>query len=305
MTAGVPSHTVLEDFLSERLGGRVQIEGERSTGGSALHQSRLVEVKHAEGSATYFVKSGVAAAPDQFETEAFALQALGRCGVLPVPQVIGVSREPSTFLVLEAITPGERRSDFSATFGRALAALHQAPVPFHGPEGESFGFPQDNYLGRTPQPNGWCSDWVDFFREHRLGHMLRLVERANLGSPVLLQLGDRLLHRLDAELADPAEPAALLHGDLWGGNYMVGADGGAVLVDPAAYQGRREADLAMTQLFGGFSPSFYDAYQDVWPLAPGAPRRLEIYKLYHLLNHLVLFGTAYHDRCLASLRHLV
>ena len=99
--------------------------------------------------------------------------------------------------------------------------------------------------------------------------------------------------RLDEYLAEPDEPAALLHGDLWGGNYMVDAEGTPVLIDPAAYCGRREADLAMTRLFGGFDARFYAAYEEVWPLAPGSTERLEIYKLYHLLNHLNLFGESY------------
>lgn len=114
--------------------------------------------------------------------------------------------------------------------------------------------------------------------------------------------GDRLMDRLEEWLIEPDEPACLLHGDLWGGNYMVDAAGEPVLIDPAAYYGRREADLAMTMIFGGFDGRFYRAYEEVWPLPEGSQDRLEIYKLYHYLNHLNLFGGGYYSSCMAILR---
>ena len=112
------------------------------------------------------------------------------------------------------------------------------------------------------------------------------------------------MERLEGLIGEPDEPAALLHGDLWGGNYLVDGRGQPVLVDPAAYYGRREADLAMTRLFGGFDSRFYAAYHEVWPLAPGSEERLAVYELYHLLNHLNLFGSGYLSGCLARLRQL-
>ena len=164
-----------------------------------------------------------------------------------------------------------------------------------------FGFEEDNYIGATPQPNAWTDDWVTFFAEQRLGFQLRLAADNGFGGE-LARLGERLLSRLGELIDEPAEPACLLHGDLWGGNYLCDAEGQPVLIDPAAYYGRREAELAMTTLFGGFDSAFYGAYEEAWPLAPGSAERLEIYKLYHLLNHLNLFGGGYLGGCLGVLR---
>jgi fructosamine-3-kinase len=191
---------------------------------------------------------------------------------------------------------GRSGRDFPAEFGRRFARLHRST------RGARFGFPHDNYLGSTPQPNGWSDDGCDFFRRRRLGHQLGLARAGGLADRGLARLGDRLLDRLDRWLDLPGEPACLLHGDLWGGNYLVDDAGAPVLIDPAAYHGHREADLAMTRLFGGFDAAFYAAYEEEWPLSPGSEERRPLYELYHLLNHLNLFGAAYRGRCLAILR---
>ena len=131
---------------------------------------------------------------------------------------------------------------------------------------------------------------------------MALARRNGVGDAAMQRAGARLMERLEELIGEPNEPACLLHGDLWGGNYMTDTRGEPVLIDPAAYCGRREADLAMTRLFGGFDARFYRAYEEVWPLGDGAEERLEIYKLYHLLNHLNLFGGGYHGSCMAILR---
>ena len=173
------------------------------------------------------------------------------------------------------------------------------------PNGETHGFAHDNYLGSTPQQNPWQVDACELWRRHRLGYQLELARHNGQSNAELDRLGDRLLDRLDQWLGTLDEPASLLHGDLWSGNYLVSTAGQPVLIDPAVYCGPREADLAMTQLFGGFERSFYEAYESSWPLPPGSGERLEIFKLYHLLNHLNLFGGGYRASCLAILRRLV
>jgi len=177
--------------------------------------------------------------------------------------------------------------------------LHQATQQIQ------FGLDENNYLGSTRQSNRFVDDWCAFWREHRLGYLLRLARQQGASDSTLDQLGGKLMDRLEDFLQEPNEPACLLHGDLWGGNYLVDDQGRPVLIDPAIYYGRREADLAMTMLFGGFDARFYAAYEETWPLADGSEVRLAIYKLYHLLNHLVLFGRSYYGQCIDILRDLV
>jgi fructosamine-3-kinase len=214
--------------------------------------------------------------------------------------VIGVGggdgSDAPPFLLMECIETGRPAGGFFEAFGRALALLHREA------RGARYGFERDNYIGATEQPNDWNDDWTAFWREQRLGYQLALARRQGLSDGAMIRHGDRLLERLDTLIGEPAEPPSLLHGDLWGGNYLVDERGGPVLIDPAAYYGRREADLAMTHLFGGFDARFHRAYEEVWPLEEGAAERLEIYKLYHLLNHLNLFGGSYYGGCMAILR---
>ena len=294
----------VELALAANAGRRVQVRSRRSVSGGSIYDTGLWQL--ADGR-TVFVKTGDAVDSSVFAREAEGLRALEATGALRVPEVLAVGAptpgQPA-FLVLEAIVEGRRGPRFFEDFGSALAALHRAPAASAGPAGEPFGLAHDNHLGATPQPNPWTQDWVEFWRHQRLGHQLDLARRRGLSDPTLDRLGDRLLDRLDDLLAEPDEPAALLHGDLWGGNYLADDAGQAVLIDPAVYYGRREADLAMTRLFGGFTPRFYAAYEEAWPLAPGSETRLTVYELYHLLNHLNLFGGGYRGQCLARLRGL-
>ena len=164
-----------------------------------------------------------------------------------------------------------------------------------------FGWDRDNTIGSTPQINTPSSSWVAFYCDHRLGYQLETAARYGYGGELQL-LGRRLMDSLDVLLADHRPEPSLLHGDLWGGNQASAADG-PVVFDPAVYYGDRETDLAMPRLFGGFSSDFYAAYTEVWPLPPGHEQRLGIYQLYHVLNHLNLFGRSYLGQAMTLLRN--
>lgn len=282
------------EVLSEQKGTEVRVLSTHGLGGGCINDARRIETTDG----VYFLKSNPSPLPAMFPREAEGLSALAAVGAITVPEPIHAHDGGDgvlPFLLTSWIEPGRRASGFSREFGRRFARLHKEGT------GTRFGFEHDNYLGSTPQPNGWSDDWVEFFREKRLGYQLRLARRHGFGGDLQL-LGERLLERLGELIAEPAEPPTLLHGDLWGGNYMVAKSGEPVLIDPATYYGRREADLAMTQLFGGFDSEFYEGYEEVWPLAGGSRHRLDIYQLYHLLNHLNLFGSGYLGGCLQILR---
>ncbi len=281
----------------DRAGRDEPVTGTRPVGGGCISEAWWVELE--EGS-PLFVKCGSGASGEMFRCEAEGLAALAAAGSLRVPRDARIGTAGSVqFIVMEGIVTGAPGPSFFTDFGRRFAALHRTAT------GEAYGFAHDNYIGATPQPNGWMESWTEFFRLRRLGYQLDLARSRGLVDATLSRLGDRLLDRLGEWLGEPDEPPCLLHGDLWGGNYMADSAGAPVLVDPACYYGRREADLAMTQLFGGFAPEFYAAYEEAWPLAAGSAQRLEIYKLYHLLNHLNLFGGAYHGQCVGVLKRLV
>lgn len=300
--------TAVEQLIAERTSGAARITGSSPATGGCIHRGEIVEL--ADGR-RFFVKFNPAPPPQIFEREALGLAALYAVGTIRLPRPLGTGGEPVAFLVMEAIQPGSQPAGFFADFGRRFACLHRFSSPPPGNSvrrdaaarrEERYGFDHDNHIGATPQPNPWTDDWVDFFRDHRLDHQLALARANRVSDRTLDRLGDRLLDRLDELIGEPDEPPCLLHGDLWSGNYMVGDAGEPVLIDPAAYYGRREADLAMTHLFGGFDARFYAAYEEIWPLAPGSGDRLEVYKLYHLLNHLNLFGGGYRQSCVSIMR---
>lgn len=287
------------ELAIERATGRAAsiVETTPLDGGCINHASRI---GLADGR-VYCLKWNPSPLPHLFEREAEGLAALHDAGTIAVPAPVCVSaslERPAAhpFIVLDYIKTGKRSPDFFADFGRQFADLHQST------RAERFGFSHDNYLGSTPQRNAWNDSWVAFWRENRLGLQLDLARRNGLADTRFNRLGDALLGRLDEYLADPDEPPCLLHGDLWRGNYLANEEGDPALIDPAAYYGRREADLAMPLLFGGFKPEFYWAYEEIEPLADGSDVRIDLYKLYHLLNHLNLFGSSYRSGCMAILR---
>jgi fructosamine-3-kinase len=243
-----------------------------------------------------FVKTGPASALDMFEAEVEGLRDLALASAIRIPAVIDCGIENGTaFIALERLHFQPATPVAETQLGQQLAALHRHTEKKHG-------WHRDNTIGPTPQQNPWTRDWVEFFREHRLRFQLDLAAR-NGYSGDLQSLGLQLAERLPA-LFDGHRPAAsLCHGDLWSGNWGV-ADGVPVIFDPAVYYGDRESDIAMTMLFGGFGRAFYRAYEESWPMAPGHERRLKLYQLYHVLNHLNLFGSGYLGQAMKLLRDL-
>jgi protein-ribulosamine 3-kinase len=230
-----------------------------------------------------------------FEAEAEGLEVLREAGEVRVPEVIecGVA-DGESYLVLERLALGPASTDTQHRFGRQLAKLHRHTQ-------RQFGWHRNNTIGLTPQINEWSDDWIGFFSRRRLLYQLEL---AKANGHDLLEPGDRLLRQLPQLFADYEPQPSLLHGDLWGGNWG-SVQGEPVVFDPAVYYGDRETDLAMTRLFGGFGPAFYEAYESSWPLAPGHDRRLLLYQLYHVLNHLNLFGRAYLAKAESLLQRLL
>jgi len=253
----------------------------RTLGGGCINAA----VRLGDAHRSYFVKTNAAGRVEMFEAEMAGLQALAETRTLRVPEPLCCGSAGSqAYLVLEYIALGSARGGSPAEAGRQLAAMHRT-------EDLRFGWYRDNTIGATPQPNRQAEDWVEFWRDHRLGFQLRLA--ADNGYRGRLQRrGERLLERFPGLLDHKPRPS-LLHGDLWGGNLSYDRQGNPVIYDPAVYYGDREADLAMTELFGGFSGDFYAAYREAWPLDPGYTVRKSLYNLYHILNHLNLFGGGY------------
>ncbi len=244
-----------------------------------------------------FLKTGPSSSYDMFLAEAEGLKELALADAVRVPQVLGCVRSNSEcMLALEWIDFDLPGKDTAGLLGEQLAKQHRFCK-------EQFGWHSDNTIGSTPQPNPWCDDWIEFFRDQRLGFQLKLAaEKGYTGE--LQQEGDRLLSNISQYFNDYWPEASLLHGDLWGGNWA-SSEGQPVIFDPAVYYGDRESDIAMSQLFGGFPADFYRAYEDAWPMARGSEQRIELYKLYHVLNHLNLFGRSYFGRALGIIRSVL
>ncbi len=266
---------------------------ERSAGGGSINECYAWRC----GAERLFVKLGTPGARTAFEAESLGLAELTRARAIRVPRVIACGKtEAAAFLALEWIEAGVADACCEQRLGAGLAALHALSAA-------RFGFAHDNLIGRTPQLNGWTSNWAEFFRDRRLRPQLALA--AQRGHDSLAELGARLLERVPALLGGHQPRASLLHGDLWGGNWFASLQGEPVIFDPAVYYGDREADLAMTRLFGGFGSSFYQAYNAAAPLGPGWQVRSELYNLYHVLNHANLFGAAYLHQARAMMERLL
>lgn len=234
----------------------------------------------------FFLKSGKANAPeDLFEKEYNGLQLLAKSNTIAVPRplLFGIAGN-QPFLVMEFIQKAHAGTDFWEIFAEKLASLHRCSHAH-------FGLEENNYIGILPQKNNCQHSWSEFYAFQRLAPLIKRCLDDSLLPPETIKQGERLYQKIPEIF--PEEKPALIHGDLWGGNYLPGPDGHPIIFDPAAYYGNREMDLAMTRLFGGFDRRFYWHYQEIFPLAPGWEERIEICQLYYLLVHAILFEGGY------------
>lgn len=270
-----------------------------SIAGGDINRAWRLELGGTNGETeNFFVKQNRADRTEMFAAETEGLAELARNPELRIPAVItqGIAGDHA-YLVLEYIAFGRGSTESAAQLGRGLAAQHRITAP-------SFGWQRDNTIGSTPQPNPWAANWIAFYRDQRLGFQLELAQR-NGASASLLCAGEQLQDALPRFFVDYTPQPSLLHGDLWGGNWGTDEHGTPVLFDPAVYYGDREADLAMTELFGGFPSDFYAAYNEAFPLDPGYRQRKDLYNLYHILNHFNLFGGGYADQALRMTERLL
>ncbi|SEP85601.1 Fructosamine-3-kinase [Ectothiorhodospira magna] len=269
------------DEITRATGRPFRLQNRRGAAGGCINETALLQ---GQDGRRFFVKLNDPQQAFMFAAEAEGLLALRAPGAIRVPEPLchGVVAGRS-FLVMEHLPLGG--PSHPARFGAQLAALHRHTAP-------RFGWHRDNTIGSTPQINTWCDDWVSFYREHRLGFQIRRAAQGG-GGTGLIDAVERLMAALPALFSGYQPVASVLHGDLWSGNHDTDQQGQPVIFDPAVYYGDREADVAMTELFGGCTPAFYAAYDEAWPLDPGYRVRRDMYNLYHLLNHFNLFGGGY------------
>jgi protein-ribulosamine 3-kinase len=282
-----------ESILFESLGCVVHVLSFRFISGGSINTA--VKVDSDEGS--FFIKWNESDQRDMFEAEARGLELLRRTGEIRVPEVVAYGQNgEKSYLILEYISPSQAKNEFWQRFGTALASLHRHGHP-------RFGLDFNNYIGSLPQNNEFCESGIQFFIEKRLKVQAGLALYNGEISPNLHEKFQRLYEMLPSLLPD--EKPALLHGDLWSGNYLVDGEGAAVLIDPAVYYGNREAEMAFTHLFGGFEPAFYHSYFEALPVATGFSERIPIYNLYPLMVHVNLFGSGYLSAVERTLTRLV
>lgn len=280
--------------ISSATGEPFQIDHHSSIGGGCINSAYRVE---GNGQA-YFIKLNRADMLDMFIAEAEGLDEMANAVAIRVPRPVctGTSRGQS-WIAMEYLEFGAGSKGVMVEFARQLAALHRHSQA-------QFGWHRDNTIGSTQQPNEQTTDWPDFWRQHRLGYQLELATRRG-ASGRMLRNGEKLMTQLDDFFTDYQPVASLLHGDLWSGNYAISAAGEPVIFDPAVYYGDREADLAMTELFGGFGGDFYAAYNEAWRLDHGYQIRKTLYNLYHILNHYNMFGGGYGSQAETMIEQLL
>jgi protein-ribulosamine 3-kinase len=283
-----PIPSALREIVSESL-RRATRDGFRLTRAQRLGGGSVAEafVLEAADGRRAFLKIASGGYADALDAEEDGLRALQGVRSLAVPQPICSGRHDGhAFLALEWLSLSPWRASSAAALGAGLAALHRRT-------GARFGWQRDNWIGAAPQPNGWCEDWASFFRERRLAFQLERARRNGHARELERSGIERLLDGVPALLAGHRPQPSLVHGDLWSGNAGALDDARPAIFDPAVHYADREVDLAMTELFGGFPDGFRIAYRDAWPLDPGYEMRRHLYNLYHVLNHLNLFGAGY------------
>ena len=286
----------------EKIKSRIETKlGEKIKSMSSLSGgciSNAYRITTSEGS-NYLLKYHPGISDDMFEKEANGLKELAKPNTIRIPEVLSVDKD---YILLEFISSGSKNKNFSEDFGRRFAEMHKYTS-------NEYGFYENNYIGSNPQSNipdeKEKQKWVSFYFNKRILYQLELAEKLGNSTPDLRKGISKLEEKIEEIIGDSEESPSLLHGDLWSGNFMVDENGEVVLIDPAVYYGHREADLGMTKLFGGFSSEFYKSYNKAYPLEDGYDYRENIYKLYHVLNHLNLFGGGYYSQAISLIKFYI
>lgn len=297
MTQKSTYYTSLAKAIITLYGENVHLERGFPVHGGDINKSYGMSLSNGD---VLFMKANEKSNVDFFVKEAHSLKAIESTKTIATPKVLGLGTENGeevgySFLLLDFIELGNLDETFWEKFAEKLAQMHKADTKNFIPEtafnkGCIFGFYENNYIGRTEQINTPKESWIDFFRENRLEPQFKMAE--NHFENKDFKLIEKFLNNLGSFLVEPKKPS-LLHGDLWAGNVMCTTKPEAMIIDPACYVGNPEADIAMTELFGGFSGKFYATYKETGLLQPNYADRRDIYNLYHLLNHLNMFGKTY------------
>ena len=281
-----------EQQIGQATGRDFLIDDNQSVGGGCINSAFRVT----DNDRSYFIKTNHARYASMFEAEAEALGEMASSNTVRVPEPVCYGEYGNQcYVVMEYLELGG--SADMASFGHQFAAMHRVTA-------DLFGWRIDNTIGSTHQPNTQSDSWIEFWRDQRLGFQLETAAQNGYGGE-LQRLGERLLADMPALFGSHEPEASMLHGDLWGGNYGALRDGTPVIFDPAFYYGDREADLAMTTLFGGFGGRFYAAYDEAWPLDDGYEVRKVFYNIYHVINHLNLFGGGYHGQAISMIERVL
>ncbi|MCI0507894.1 MAG: fructosamine kinase family protein [Gammaproteobacteria bacterium] len=274
----------ISEHIGSSLGAPFAIDTTRSVGGGSINSAYVI----GNAQQSFFVKINTATRLTMFEAEMEGLREIERHDAIKVPRPLCAGTSGGkAYIVMEYLSIHGSRSGGATSLeqlGIDLACMHRVTQ-------EQFGWRRNNTIGSTPQINTPSFDWAGFYREHRLGYQYQLAAEHGYGH--LLRRGELLMSKVDRFFTAYQPKPSLLHGDLWSGNYAIDDEGHPVIFDPAVYYGDREADIAMTELFGGFSQRFYSAYNEAYPLDSGYRIRKNLYNLYHILSHLNLFGGGY------------
>lgn len=288
------SEEKIKKRIEEKLGSK--IKSFSSLSGGCISDAFKIST---ENGTSFFLKYNPSASNNMFLKEANGLRELDKSNAIKIPEVLSVDED---YILLEFIASGNSKKNFFEDFGKSFAEMHKF-------KSDSFGFYENNYIGSNPQINipdeKEKSDWTAFYLNKRILFQLQLAEKLGNSTDELRKGISKLENKIEDIIGHNSEKPSLLHGDIWGGNYMIDQNGNAVLIDPAVYYGHREADLGMTKLFGGFNSEFYKAYNESFPLEDGFDYRENIYKLYHVLNHLNLFGGGYYSQAISLIKFYV
>jgi protein-ribulosamine 3-kinase len=281
-------------IIEEKLGSK--IKNFISLSGGCISDAYKITTND---NSNFFLKYNSSISNDMFIKEADGLKELVKANSIRIPEVLSFDKD---YILLEFIPMGNKNKNFFEEFGRNFAVMHKYTS-------DNYGFYENNFIGSNPQINipeqNEKSSWLEFYFNKRILFQLQLAEKLGNSTEELRKGISKLENKISEIIDDSEEKPSLLHGDLWSGNYMVDESGSAVLIDPAVYYGHREADLGMTKLFGGFSSEFYSAYHEEFPLKDGYEYRENIYKLYHVLNHLNLFGGGYYHQAISLIKFYI